>query len=43
LGAEPDNVSLQESANDPTMDELLQESALNVGDALAPLPARLTA
>ena len=43
LGAEPDNVSLQESANDPTMDELMQESALSVGDVLVPLPARLTA
>ena len=42
LGRSPDNVTLQVSASDPAMDELLQESALNVGVAVVPLPARLT-
>jgi len=42
LGAAPDKVSLHESANDPTIDELPQVSALRVGAAVVPLPVRVT-
>jgi len=43
FGAEPDRATLQLSAKDPTMEELLQESALNVGAVVVPFPLRLTA
>ena len=43
FGAEPDSVTLQESASTPTMDALLQVRALSVGEAVVPLPVRLTA
>ena len=42
FGAEPDKVTLQGSASDPTIDELLQETALRVGALAVPLPVRLT-
>ena len=42
FGADPDKLTLQESASDPTIDELLQESELNVGVVVVPLPDRLT-
>ena len=43
FGADPDNVTLQESATDPTIDELPQLSALRVAVDVVPLPERLTA
>jgi hypothetical protein len=42
FGADPDKLTLQESASVPTIDELLQESELSVGVVVAPLPERLT-
>ena len=42
FGAEPERVTLQESARDPTMEEVLQLSALNVGAWAVPVPVRLT-
>lgn len=42
FGADPDRVTLQESATDPTTVELPQESALSAGVVVVPFPERLT-
>lgn len=41
LGAEPDKVTVQESARDPVMDALVQENPLTVGVTGVPVPLRL--
>ncbi|MGA8740940.1 MAG: hypothetical protein WB561_07115 [Terracidiphilus sp.] len=41
VGAEPDKLTVQESANDPVMDMLPQETALTVGKTAMPAPLRL--
>ena len=42
LGADPDKVTVQESARVPVMEVLEQESPLTVGNAELPAPLRLT-
>ena len=43
FGAEPDNMTLQESVADPASDVLLHDNVLNVGAVVVPVPPRLTA
>jgi hypothetical protein len=43
VGADPDKLTVQESASDPVIDVLLHESALTVGAVVEPVPLRLTA
>jgi len=43
LGAEPDKLTVQESAIDPVMDVLLHFTPLTVGVPVVPVPLRLTA
>jgi hypothetical protein len=43
VGADPDKLTVQESAIDPVMDVLLHEIALTVGLTVVPVPLRLTA
>lgn len=42
FGAEPDRVTLQESARDPVIDELPHVIELRVGVAVDPSPVRVT-
>jgi hypothetical protein len=42
VGAEPDRLTTQESANDPVIDALLQLTALMFGVTVVPVPLRLT-
>jgi hypothetical protein len=42
LGAEPDKLTLHESARDPVIDVVAQDSALIVGAAFVPVPLRAT-
>lgn len=42
VGAEPDKLTVQESASDPVIDVVLQEIALTVGATVVPVPLRLT-
>lgn len=42
LGAEADKLTLHESASDPVIDVVVQDSALIVGAVLVPVPLRLT-
>lgn len=42
VGAEPDSLTVHESASDPVTDVLLQDTALTVGDTVVPVPLRLT-
>jgi hypothetical protein len=42
VGAEPERLTLQESASAPVIDVLLQEIALTVGATAVPVPLRLT-
>ena len=42
LGAEPDKLTLQESARDPVIDVVAQDSALIVGATFVPVPLRAT-
>ncbi len=43
VGAEPDKLTVQESASEPVIDVLLHEIALTVGVTVVPVPLRLTA
>jgi hypothetical protein len=42
VGAEPDKLTVHESASAPVMDVLLQATALTVGITTVPVPLRLT-
>ena len=42
LGAEADRLTVHESANDPVIDVVAQDSALIVGAAFVPVPLRAT-
>lgn len=42
VGADPDSVTVQESASAPVIEVLLQETALTVGATAVPVPLRLT-
>jgi hypothetical protein len=42
VGAEPERLTVHESAIDPVMEVLLQDTAVTVGTMAAPVPLRLT-
>jgi hypothetical protein len=42
VGAEPDKLTVHESANDPVIDVLLQEIACTIGATAVPVPLRVT-
>ncbi len=42
VGAEPDKLTVQESASDPVIEVLLQDTALTVGVTVVPVPLKLT-
>ena len=43
VGAEPESVTVHESASDPVMDVLPQASPLTVGTVVEPVPLKVTA
>lgn len=42
VGAEPDRITVQESASDPVIEVLPQDTALTVGITVEPVPLKLT-